>query len=798
MIRRAVLRVGLAICLFVVSPIPAAAQVGTASLIGQVVDESGAVIPRALVAVRRSSTGFERRVEADSEGVFSIPELVAGDYEVTATSAGFAVAVQRVSLRPGEARRVPLQLRVGGLTEDVVVVAGEIAGSHERLRRLPGSVDIVERETLERGHVMTTNDALRKVAGVYVRDEEGFGLRPNIGIRGLNPTRANKVLLLEDGILLTYAPYGDNATYYHPPVDRFERIEVLKGGAQIAYGPQTIAGAINYVTPRPPARPSGSVILTGGNREYFNGHGSYGATLGRTGFLFDYMRKQGDGSRENLNFKLNDVNGKVVQGVGASQTLTLRGNYYGEDSNVTYSGLRQAEYLDNPRANPFRNDFFYADRYGTSATHAFAMSGDVAMTTNLYWNSFRRHWWRQSSNSAQRPNDVADPSCGGMANLNTTCGNEGRLREYSVWGVEPRLSVHHRVFGIASETDFGVRAHFEHQDRLQENGATPTARSGVLVESNVRNNAAYASFVQNTFLFGGWTVTPGVRLEHVRFERTNRLANAGAGVTGNTDLTRLIPGIGVSHTTGEQVTIFGGVHRGFAPPRTEDIISNTGGVIDLDPELSWNYEAGFRSTMRPGVSVDATFFRMDYENQIIPASLAGGVGATLTNGGATLHQGIELRAQIDSAPITGSSHDTYLRLAYTYLPIAEFTGTRFSNISGFGSASVSGNRLPYAPEQVAAIGVGYVHGTIDVLLEAVRTSDEFADDLNTVAPTADGQRGLIPGYTTWNTAVNYTVERATLFLTVKNLFDELFIVDRTRGILPGSPRLVQAGVRLAF
>ena len=333
---------------------------------------------------------------------------------------------------------------------------------------------------------------------------------------------------------------------------------------------------------------------------------------------------------------------------------------------------------------------------------------------------------------------------------------------------------------------------------LQENGATPTARSGVLVESNVRNNAAYASFVQNTFLFGGWTVTPGVRLEHVRFERTNRLANAGAGVTGNTDLTRLIPGIGVSHTTGEQVTIFGGVHRGFAPPRTEDIISNTGGVIDLDPELSWNYEAGFRSTMRPGVSVDATFFRMDYENQIIPASLAGGVGATLTNGGATLHQGIELRAQIDSAPITGSSHDTYLRLAYTYLPIAEFTGTRFSNISGFGSASVSGNRLPYAPEQVAAIGVGYVHGTIDVLLEAVRTSDEFADDLNTVAPTADGQRGLIPGYTTWNTAVNYTVERATLFLTVKNLFDELFIVDRTRGILPGSPRLVQAGVRLAF
>ena len=798
MLRHAVLLVLLAACLFALPTLSAAAQVGAAALTGQVVDETGAAIPGALITVRRSSTASERRIESDSEGAFSVSELAAGDYEITATSAGFAVAVQRVSLRPGEVRRIPLQLRVGGLTEDVVVVAAEIAGSHERLRRLPGSVDIVDRETLEKSRVMTTNDALRKVAGVHVRDEEGFGLRPNIGIRGLNPTRANKVLLLEDGILLTYAPYGDNATYYHPPIDRFERIEVLKGGAQIAYGPQTIAGAVNYVTPKPPVQRAGSVILTGGNRDYFNGHGSYGATVGRTGFLIDYMRKQGDGSRENLDFKLNDVNGKVVQTVGAGQTLTLRANYYGEDSNVTYSGLRQDEYFANPRANPFGNDFFYADRYGASATHAFAVSGDLAITTHLYWNSFRRHWWRQSSNSAQRPNDSADPLCGSMANLNTTCGNEGRLREYSVWGIEPRISVHHRIFGISSETDFGVRAHFEHQDRLQKNGTTPTARSGELVESNVRTNDAYASFVQNSFLFGEWTVTPGIRLEHVRFERTNRLANAGAGVTGETDMTRIIPGIGVSHTTGERITVFGGVHRGFAPPRTEDIISNTGGVIDLDPELSWNYEAGVRSTMRPGVSVDATFFRMDYENQVIPASLAGGVGATLTNGGATLHQGIELRAQIDTAPIIGSSHDAYLRLAYTYLPVAEFSGTRFSNIPGFGTVSVSGNRLPYAPAQVVSVGVGYARGPIDLLLEAVQTSDQFGDDLNTVAPTPDGQRGLLPGHTVWNTAMNYMVARATLFLTVKNLRDELFIVDRTRGILPGSPRLVQMGVKFAF
>ena len=767
------------------------------SMLGQVVDQTGAVVPDISIAIRRAATGFERRVVTNAEGAFSAADLQPGDYEVTAAGAGFAVAVQRVSLRlPGT--RVRFELRVGGLTEDIVVVAGEIAGSHDRLRRFPGSVDIIDRDTLEQSRVMSTNEALRQVAGLHVRDEEGFGLRPNIGIRGLNPTRSTKVLLLEDGIPLTYAPYGDNATYYHPPIDRFERVEVLKGGAQIAYGPQTVGGAVNYLTPRPPAQSEGSLTVLGGDHRYFNGHGSYGSTLGRTGFLADYMRKQGDGSRENLNFSLNDVNLKVVQGVGSSQTLTFRGNYYSEDSNVTYSGLRQDEYLANPRANPFRNDFFYADRYGASATHAAAVSGNLALTTNLYWSSFGRDWWRQSSNSSQRPNDAGDPACGGMANLHTTCGNEGRLRQYHAWGVEPRASLHHRAFGVASETDFGVRAHFENQQRLQQNGTTSTARSGLVVEDNARTNAAYATFVQNRFLFGGWTVTPGVRLEHVQYERTNRLANAGAGVTGDTDLTRVIPGIGASHTTGERVTVFAGAHRGFAPPRTEDIISNTGGVIDLDPELSWNYEAGLRSTLRPGVSIDATAFRMDYENQVVPASLAGGVGATLTNGGETLHQGLELRAQIDSAPITGSAHDLYLRVAYTYLPVAEFTGPRFSSIPGFGTVSVSGNRLAYAPEQLAVVGVGYAHSTVDARLEAVRTSGQFTDDLNTVAPTADGQRGVIAGSTVWNAALNYTVRRTTLFVTVKNVFDELFIVDRTRGILPGSPRLIQAGVRLGF
>lgn len=778
-----------------------AGQTSDAAIRGEVQDATGAAMPSVEVVVRNAAVGFSRSVLTDAAGRFRLDGLSPGNYEVTASAAGLTRVTEHVTVNRGGHEAITVVLDVAALSEAVEVFSTRLAGVSEELRRIPGSIEILDRQTLEASHVFTANEALRKISGINVRDEEGLGLRPNIGIRGLNPTRSSKVLLLEDGIPLSYAPYGDNASYYHPPIERFESIEVLKGSGQIAYGPSTVGGVINYITPRPPQNRSGSLVLEGGNRSYFNGQGTLGGSVGRTGLLVNYMRKQGDGARENTHSDLNDVNGKITVTLHDNQMLTVRGSYYAEDSNVTYSGLREDEYRANPRQNPFKNDFFYGDRYGTSATHTYAITSSALLTTNLYQSSFTRRWWRQSSNSGQRPNDSTDPACGGMSNLNATCGNEGRLRYYDTWGVEPRLRLDHHLFGVRSETDLGVRLHFETQDRRQENGDAPTSRTGRLVEDNLRQNQAYASFVQNRVLLGNWTLTPGVRVEHVRYQRTNRLANNGAGARGETPVTQVVPGVGLAYSSDDRYTTFAGVHRGFAPPRTEDIITNTGGTVDLDPELSWNYEFGARSLIAPGTRLDATFFRMDYQSQIVPASLAGGLGATLTNGGRTLHQGVELSGRLNIGTLLGTLQDLYGRVAYTYLPIARFTGTRFSGVPGFGDVRITGNRLPYAPAQSVTTAIGYSHPSgADVMLEAARVSSQFSDDLNTIAAIPDGQRGEIPAYTIWNASASYRLRRApvTMFITAKNLRDTTAIVDRSRGILPSSPRLVQVGARLRF
>ena len=788
----------LTLCFY--APVAASAQTAAvaprATMEGRVVDASGAGVSGALVQLAAlSSRQAPLTTITDADGAFRFDRLGPDDYEIIVDARYFSVA--RRTVRVDAPLEVSISLETGRFSESVSVIGTRLGDSPATLRRLPGVLSVIEAATLSGSQVFTATEALRKVPGVNVRDEEGFGLRPNIGIRGLNPTRSSKVLLLEDGVPFTIAPYGDNASYYHPPIERFESVEVLKGSGQIAYGPVTVGGIVNYLTPDVPKHKTATARIAFGSRDYANFSGFAGSTAGRVGMSVDYMRKQGDGARDHVNSRLDDLSAKMHVTVTDNHSLTVKANYYGEDSTVTYSGLTEAEWAAAPRQNPFSNDAFLGDRTGVTAAWKARFGRGLLMTTNVYQSSFNRDWWRQSSNSGQRPNRRLDAACGGMVNLQTTCGNEGRLRQYDVWGIEPRFRATPSFLGLTSETDFGVRWHAERQDRLQKNGSTPIARDGVLVESNRRENTALSGFVQNRFLLGQVTITPGLRVEEIRYERTNRLT----GVEGNASLTQLLPGIGAAFSPWSALTLFGGLHRGFAPPRTEDLINNTtGAVVELDSELSWDTEVGARYA-GSGLSADVAFFRMDYENQIVPASLSGGVGATLTNGGETLHQGVEFGARADSAALIGGMHNLFARVAYTALPTARFTGVRYSSVAGSSQVQVTHNRLPYAPDRLLSLTMGYQHPVgLDAQVEVVRISDQFGDDLNTVVPSADGQRGLIPGHVLWNAAMNWTIARlhSSVFVTVKNIGDTLYIADRSRGLLPGLPRLLQAGVRVRF
>ncbi|OZA36314.1 MAG: TonB-dependent siderophore receptor, partial [Hydrogenophilales bacterium 17-64-34] len=247
-------------------------------------------------------------------------------------------------------------------------------------------------------------------------------------------------------------------------------------------------------------------------------------------------------------------------------------------------------------------------------------------------------------------------------------------------------------------------------------------------------------------------------------------------------------GIGATWQLAPQAQLFAGAFKGFSPAMVATAISGSGVDQQLDAERSTNFEIGVRGASGR-LTYEATAFRMDFANQIIPQSESGGVGATATNAGETLNQGLEgaLGYKIGGGwSVDGNA---------TWVPTAKFNSTKI-----VGGIDRNGNRLPYAPELTANLAVSYATGGLRTSLGAYHVSSQFVDPENTVAQSTDGRRGEVPAYTTLDLNVRYAIDKQlSVFGTVRNLTDKKYIASRNPdGIFPGVERNVEVGASYKF
>jgi len=194
-------------------------------------------------------------------------------------------------------------LESAGETRDrwmTILQSLRIIGSSEDARRVSGTGAVIDPERMRIEAQPDINQLLKTVPGVYIREEEGQGLRPNIGIRAAAGGRSSKVTLMEDGVLIAPAPYSNPAAYYFPEAFQMHAIEVLKGAPLLRYGPQTTGGVINLVTTPIPAENSGRVITTLGEHSEHNTHAWYGGRSGNFGWLVDAVRRNTAGFKDTL------------------------------------------------------------------------------------------------------------------------------------------------------------------------------------------------------------------------------------------------------------------------------------------------------------------------------------------------------------------------------------------------------------------------------------------------------------------------------------------------------------------
>lgn len=768
---------------------------------GIVIDPSGAPVAGVLVEATNSA-GRSWNAWSDGAGRFRLT-LAAGEYTVQALAASFEPVEVTLTLAAGERREVSLAFAAVRRTQTFIGVVGE---SSQTLREIPGSVFLVSSEELDTVRAMDANEVLRRVPGVTLREDSGpVGMRLNIGIRGLNPDRSRQVLMLEDGIPVALNPYGEPEMYYSPPIDRMKRVEVLKGSGQIVHGPQTVGGVINFVTPDPPPAFHGEMDLEGGQRGFFTGRGSVGSATrdGRWGWLLSGLYKRGRGPREFF-YDIDDIGAKLNWRPAEAHAVAFKFGYYDEASNSTYLGLTTPMFLADPNQNAVPGDFLDLRRWSGTLLHTATLSPRAVLTSGFFGYSTVRNWRRQDFDRRDQGRDylavVGDPSVpGGAVFLRDSAGN--RNRQFLVWGLQSNLAMEHSLGGIRNSLDAGVRYVHERADEQFIIGQRFNASQGILRDDEDRFGRAFAAHIQNRFfLTDKLILTPGVRMEYYRFTRhilRTRVNGVPTDVDrrgGDTTLTA-IPGLGISYQAHPLINVFAGVHRGFGPPRVKDAINSIGDSLQLDAEKSWNYEAGVRIGPHRALLGELTFFRLDFSNQIIPAAQSGGATTTLVNGGETLNQGLESSLRVDWAQLgLANAFGFYTDVRYMYLADARFTR----------NALFQGNRLPYAPRHTFGVRMGMrPRMGLGVHLDSNFVGRQFADNAQTLVPSADGTVGAIPAYAVWNLGADWTYKRERYqfrpYIAVKNLTNRVYIASRApEGIQPGIFRQVNAGVRFSF
>lgn len=666
-------------------------------------------------------------------------------------------------------------------SDDTRLPTIEVVGSSRAdVLRQPGAVALVTLEEIRLKQPRSTEELLRSVTGVSIKPEEESAIVANIGMRGLSAADY-KTLILEDGVPVAPGLFVGNGRYYNPRVQRMEGIEVLKGAASLRYGPSTIGGVINYITKQPEDGVQLSLRTGSWNTREATVEVGGSAPSGEAVFGLIATRAESDGFMDK-GYAMNDIVAKAGMALGANQWLSLKYSDYKNDSNISYRGVFLNEYLSGKDYNPAPDDWFLSGRRSIDLNHEWTISDSMTLNTLVYGSDTWRDYWRFNSNNA------ASAAAGRWVYTDAVNGNN---RSFQRFGLDTRLQLQHSLFGIQSEAEIGYRYMDESMDDQTVSATRSNPRTGPLAR-DVRDSAeSSALYLQNRFLLtDSLALTAGLRGERYEQQRNDRRRTAAQGNIAGSSNTEWLPGLGLTWNLHEELQLFASAYKAFSPALNGDALDALEDQ-QLDAERSVNVEIGLRGG-NERLRYEAAWFRMDFDNQIIPAN--SNSQFQRTNGGATWHQGLELGLEAELGAGFSATANT------TWVPDAEFDGARFA---ANGSVTTpDGNRLTYTPEWVANLGLAWTRGGLRTGLNLHHTGEQYSDVLNSDAITESLNgffTGRIQSYTLLDLSLVYDLsERLSFSGSVKNLTDKRYIASLRQGIYVGPERSLDAGVRYKF
>ncbi len=708
--------------------------------------------------------------------------------------------------------------------DEIVISTNTIFGSKYVAKNRTGSAYFLSPKELKKLGYVDINRVLRTIPGVNIYEEDGFGLRPNISLRGTSPERSAKITLMEDGVLIAPAPYSAPAAYYFPTIARMESVEVLKGSSQVQFGPYTTGGAINMISTSIPKTFQGSIKASYGSFNSGQFHAKVGDSKENFAYLIEFLNFNSDGFKDltngsNTGFDKNDVVAKfrvnLFPKAKVKQSLLAKFQYGDEISNETYLGLSPEDFESNPfsRYASSSLDQMTNDHLQFTLTHTADFTKNIRLTTTAYHNDFYRNWYKLDDIVANGTKigiatileDINSyPDHFDIVNGSVNSGSDAILikannRNYLSQGIQTKLDYHWYTDSAFHDIEMGIRYHYDEEDRIQyEDGYSII--DGVLnltTDAPLGSNAnrissakALASYIMYRLKVRKWTFTPGIRYENIHLRRedfgTNDPNRIGVNlVTRENRVNVFIPGMGMSYQFNTNLSLFGGVHKGFSPPGSQE---------GQDAEKSINYELGSRFNFG-GLQGEVVGFFNDYSN-LLGSDLAatGGTGSLDTfNAGEVNVSGLELLLNYDFLK-KNEDYSFPITLGYTYTN-SEFQNSFGSNDDLWGTVT-AGDEMPYIPAHQFNAGLSFENSKFQFNLNA-RYTGEFRTmaGIGNIPQNEIVESNFIVDFSTRY----YLNDHVSLTGNIINLFDVTYAASRVpAGLRPGHPFGAYAGIEYRF
>ncbi|RZO74853.1 MAG: TonB-dependent receptor [OM182 bacterium] len=690
--------------------------------------------------------------------------------------------------------------------EEIVVI-----GDRQNVKEIAGSGSVIDQTEIDQFDHIDLGQLLGSVPGVYIREEDGFGLRPNIGIRGATSDRSQKITIMEDGVLITPAPYSAPAAYYVPNVSRVHTIEVLKGPSAIQHGPHTVGGSINFVSRPVPDVQTFEIDLSKGINNFYKYQGAIGGKYNNLGIVLDGLAYGSDGFKAldgggDTGFERSDFGLKLSWRPESNieQLLTLKVGYGEEDANETYLGLTDDDLREEPtrryRASQLAN--FTSDHTKVLVNYGAVLRDNWRINIKSYYNEFHRDWNKLDGfvlgpalqSVLARPNQFRTQYEILKGDTNSRPINSQTLdvtsndRSFESKGIQLSLTQIQKFGSATLESKLGLRLHKDHVERqhspvsylMMDGNLVPNGISRPYKTWNKAQSDAFAIYLAETVAWKNLSMEVGARLEKIDGKKTNFATNTSSKSA--QDFTS--PGLGLIYKFNEKTTILAGAYLGFSPP---------GPGSTVEAEHSLNYEYGIRYS-GPVFGLEVVGFHSDYEELIGRCRVSDSdcKPGKEFNGGEVKISGVEISSSIEGIQFGGLSF--FINGNYTYTNSA-FESTFFSGFSQWGLVKAE-DELPYLPEHTGQIGIGIEGGKWSLI-----SNIKFQSKMREEPGQGVIEEGLhADDYVTADVTASYFHnDKMTIQIIMQNVTDEAVIIaHRPYGARPNHPRSLIGRIKYQF